>query len=179
MITYTPPRTNHAVNKYTTEYLEKVATEVRDHLLKTEFKPYGVPKDTDSFDVNPLYGFCFQNARDLSNALYQADVKHRIVKGAIGPFLEQYEFDRPFTEEHTSSVGGMHYWVEVDHPEHDLPWVMEICSEHRGEHYQRVYVEKGTHQDISYLENPDTRNRKPWRDTSEWYWNPNDIQEPD
>lgn len=82
--------------------------------------------------------------------------------------MQQHDFTEPFTMDDVESVGGRHYWIEVDHPtpNTDTTWSIELCSEHYGEHHMDVYVGTALHEDITYIDGH--RNC-----STDWHWNPN------
>lgn len=170
---YTIPAVASDESRFSTRYLEKLATQVRDELFKYNIGPTQEQSSPDDFDTNPLAGHCYVSARELSFSLHKANIPHRVVKGGIKPLLEQVsELQPPYTIDNIEAIGARHWWVEVDHPTTSTTWSMELCSEHRGEHFQTVLVDTTRHEDLVTVADgmdmhPETL------DDPDWNWNPN------
>jgi hypothetical protein len=164
---------------YSSSYLHRLCEDVRTHLITHYLSPKGTPKDLDDYEVNPLSGHCYECARELSFALYRLDIPHRVVKGGIKPLLEQHdELEPPYTMDDIEAVGARHYWVEIDDPNTDTTWVLELCSENYDTGYCDIYVETEPHNCLVRLDNH--TNREPWENNDpNWWWTTQTLKQAD
>lgn len=176
---YEIPTPDEGDSKYSTSYFERVCEQVRSEILQYNIDPEGEPKCIDEFDVNPLTGYCYECACELSFTLFKAEIPHRIVKGGIRPLIEQYdELTEPYTMEDIEAVGARHWWIEVDEPNSDTTWILELCSENYNNGYCDIYVDTNPHDCLIRLDSH--TNREPWsNDDPSWWWNTQTLESTD
>lgn len=58
------------------------------------------PEDTENDERSPLMGYCYENTRELSFELHQANIPHRIVYGSIAHDAVGLNPSTPYFQEH-------------------------------------------------------------------------------
>lgn len=173
---YNPPPLPETETRYSTAYLTTLCTDVRKHVLESRYPHKDISDTLSPIETNPLFGYCYESARELSFALTESDIPHRVVKGGIKPLLTQSDtIDPPYTMDDIEAIGARHYWLEIDHPTTNTTWVLELCSEKYDTNYGDIFVDTIPHDCLVRL--ADHTHREPWTNNDpEWWWHTQNLE---